>query len=356
MGLGSVFLSIDFVSNHELPFIAACQRQAVPHTPVWLMRQAGRYLPEYRAIREKMGFLDLCKTPEVAAEVTVQPIERFGMDAAILFADILLPLEPLGLGLSFEKGDGPALAKPIRQVADVDRLPPVDVDDSLSFVFDTVRHVRERLTGPTALIGFAGAPFTLASYAIEGGGSRNYLETKRFMYTEPAAWQALMKKLVKVTVDYLNGQIHAGAQAIQVFDSWVGHLSPEDYETAILPHMRDLFAQLDRSVPTIYFGTGTPGILELIAAAGSDVVGVDWRIRMDEAWRRIGYDRAVQGNLDPLLLFAPRETIRSRVQMILDETEGRHGHIMNLGHGILPQTPIDGVRCFVDSVHELSSR
>jgi len=320
------------------------------------MRQAGRYLPEYRAIREKMGFLDLCRTPEVAAEVTVQPIERFGMDAAILFADILLPLEPLGLGLSFEKGDGPALARPIRQVADVHQLPAVDVDESLAFVFETVRQVRQRLEGKTALIGFAGAPFTLASYAIEGGGSRNYLETKRFMYSEPEAWQELMRKLVKVTVDYLNGQVAAGAQAIQVFDSWVGHLAPEDYETAILPHMKDLFSQLDSSVPTIYFGTGTPGILELIAAAGSDVVGIDWRIRMNEAWARVGHDRAVQGNLDPLLLFAPPETIRARVRQILEETEGRPGHIMNLGHGILPQTPIDSVRCFVDSVHELSAR
>ncbi|HAC79671.1 MAG: uroporphyrinogen decarboxylase [Candidatus Binatia bacterium] len=344
------------MSHVELPFIAACRREAVPHTPVWLMRQAGRYLPEYRAIREKMGFLDLCKTPEIATEVTVQPIERFGMDAAILFADILLPLEPLGLGLSFEKGDGPALARPIRDVAHVHQLPEVDVEDSLSFVFDTVRGVRERLGGKTALIGFAGAPFTLASYAIEGGGSRNYLETKRFMYSEPEAWEELMRKLVKVTVDYLNGQVAAGAQAIQVFDSWVGHLAPEDYEKAILPHMRDLFSRLDRSVPTIYFGTGTPGILELIASAGSDVVGVDWRIRMDEAWRRIGHDRAVQGNLDPLLLFAPLDTLRARVKQILDETEGRPGHIMNLGHGILPQTPIDAVRCFVDTVHELSAR
>lgn len=337
-------------------FLAACHREPVPHTPVWLMRQAGRYLPEYRAIREKMGFLELCHNSEAACEVTVQPIDRFGMDAAILFADILLPLDPLGLGLSFEKGDGPALARPIREPEHVANLPHVDVDDSLAYVFETIRQVRARLDGRAALIGFAGAPFTLASYAIEGGGSRNYLETKRFLYTQPAAWAELMRKLVDVTVDYLNGQIRAGAQAVQVFDSWVGHLAPEDYEHAILPYMKDLFARLDDSVPNIYFGTGTPGILELIAAAGSDVVGIDWRIRMDEAWRRVGHERAVQGNIDPLLLFAPHDVLRARVQQILDETEGRAGHIMNLGHGILPQTPIDSVRCFVDAVHELSAR
>ncbi len=344
------------VSDVEFPFLNACRREVVPHTPIWLMRQAGRYLPEYRAIREKMGFLELCRNSEAACEVTLQPIDRFGMDAAILFADILLPLEPLGLGLSFEEGDGPSLARPIREVAHVSQLPAVDVDDSLAYVFETVRQVRARLDGRAALIGFAGAPFTLASYAIEGGGSRNYQETKRFLYTQPEAWAELMRKLVDVTVDYLNGQIRAGAQAVQVFDSWIGALAPEDYEKAILPHMRDLFARLDSSVPTIYFGTGTAGILELIASAGSDVVGVDWRIRMDTAWQRIGHERAVQGNIDPLLLFAPLDVLRDRVRQILDETEGRRGHIMNLGHGILPQTPIDAVRCLVDSVHELSAR
>lgn len=320
------------------------------------MRQAGRYLPEYRALREKMGFLELCRTPEAATEVTLQPIDRFGMDAAILFADILLPLEPLGLGLSFEKGDGPALARPIREAEHVTRLPKVDVDDSLSFVFETVKLVRERLDEKTALIGFAGAPFTLAAYAIEGGGSRNYLETKRFLYTQPRAWHELMTRLVDVTVDYLNAQIRAGAQAVQIFDSWVGHLAPEDYRNSVLPYMKDLFSRVDETVPTIHFGTDTAGILESIAEAGSDVVGIDWRIEIDEAWKKVGLDRAVQGNLDPLLLFAPHDVLRERVKQILELADGRSGHIMNLGHGVLPQTPIDAVRCFVDSVHELSTR
>ena len=336
----------------EHPFLLACRRQPAPHTPVWLMRQAGRYLPEYRAVRERFSFLELCKTSEAACEVTVQPIDRFGMDAAILFADILLVLEPLQLGLAFRAGDGPALDNPIRSPEDVSRLPQIDVADSLSYVFETVRQVRAALAGRVPLIGFAGAPFTLAAYAIEGGGSRNYLATKRFMLDHPEAWNDLMARLVDVTVDYLTHQVEAGAQALQIFDSWVGHLGPDDYRTAVLPHMKNLFARLPDSVPVIHFGTGASGIIESMTEAGGDVVGLDWRISLAEGWRRIGHDRAVQGNLDPTLHFASFDVIRSKVRNLLEQAGGRPGHIANLGHGILPGTPVDGVRCFVDAVHE----
>ena len=344
------------MSANRHPFLQACRREATSVTPVWLMRQAGRYLPEYRAIRERTTFLELCKHPEQAAEVTCQPVEILGVDAAILFADILLILEPLGLGLSFEKGDGPALARPLRSQEQIRALPDVDVRDALSFVFATVRRVRERLGGRVPLIGFAGAPFTLASYAIEGGGSRNWVETKRFMTHHPGAWDELMTKLVDLTVAYLNEQVAAGAEAVQLFDSWVGHLSPADYRRFVQPHMRRLFLGLDRSVPNIHFSTGTGAYLELLAEAGGDVIGVDWRISLAEAWTRVGHDRAVQGNLDPCALFAPRDAIRERVGEILAEAEGRPGHVFNLGHGVLPGTPVDSVRALVDSVHELSTR
>jgi uroporphyrinogen decarboxylase len=337
------------------PFLRACRREATPFTPIWLMRQAGRYLPEYRAVRERFSFLDLCKTPEAAAEVTVQPIERLGVDAAILFADILLPLEPLDLGLTFAAGDGPTLERPIRSPEQVERLPRVDAADALSYVFETVRRVRAALGGRVPLIGFAGAPFTLASYAIEGGGSRTYVETKRLLFEHPEAWHDLMEKLVDLTVDYLRGQVEAGAQALQIFDSWVGHLAPDDYRSAVLPHMRTLFSRLPAEVPVIHFGTGTAGLLESLADAGGDVIGLDWRVSLDEGWRRVGFDRAVQGNLDPAVLFAPSSVIREKARALLAAAKRRPGHVANLGHGILPGTPVDGVRCFVDAVHELSS-
>ena len=340
----------------DYPFLLACQRQPTPFTPVWMMRQAGRYMPEYRAIRERMSFLELCKTPEKAAEVTLQPIDRIGVDAAILFADILLVLEPLGLGLKFLPNDGPSLENPIRSTADVEKMPPVDVRDSLSYVFETVSLVRRELEGRVPLIGFAGAPFTLASYAIEGGGSRNYLDTKRFMLEHPDAWDSLMERLVDVTAAYLTEQVSAGAQALQIFDSWVGHLGPDDYRARVLPHMQSLFGRLPKEVPVIHFGTGTAGLLELIAEAGGDVIGLDWRVPLSEGWRRVGYDHAVQGNLDPAILFAPFEVIREKVRGLLAEADGRPGHIANLGHGILPKTPVDGVRCLVDTIHELSAK
>jgi uroporphyrinogen decarboxylase len=338
------------------PFLLACRREAAPHTPIWLMRQAGRFLPEYRAVRERHSFLGLCKSPAAAAEVTLQPVDRLGVDAAILFADILLVLEPLGLGLEFAPGDGPSLAQPIRSPEHVARLPRVDVADALSYVFETVRLVRRELGGRVPLIGFAGAPFTLASYAIEGGGSRTYERAKRFLYEHPDAWHALLSRLVDVTADYLNAQIAAGAEAVQVFDSWVGHLAPSDYATAVLPHMRALFERLDRRVPAIHFSTGTGGYVELVAEAGGDVVGVDWRVSLGRAWERIGAGRAIQGNLDPAALLGPRRLVVEKAREILAEAAGRPGHVFNLGHGVLPATPVDNVRALVDAVHETSAR
>jgi uroporphyrinogen decarboxylase len=338
------------------PFLLACRRAPVPYTPVWLMRQAGRYMAEYRAMRERFSFLELCKTPAAAAEVTLQPIEHIGVDAAILFADILLVIEPLGLGLTFEKGDGPAIARPVRSPEQVARMPRVDVADALAYVLETIRIVKRELAGRVPLIGFAGAPFTLASYAIEGGGSRSFVHTKRLLYGHPEAFHALMSRLVEVTADYLNAQIAAGVEAVQVFDSWVGNLAPEDYRASVLPHMQELFRRLDPSVPAINFSTGTAGFIELVAAAGGDVVGLDWRIALEDGWRRIGFERAVQGNLDPGVLLAPRAVIRERVRDLLARAQGRPGHVFNIGHGILPETPPDNVRALVDAVHEMSAR
>jgi len=317
------------------------------------MRQAGRYMPEYRAVREKLGFLELCKSPDVAAEVTVTAAERLGVDAAIVFADILLVLEPMGVGLEFTRGDGPAIARPVRAAADVDRLREVDVAD-LAFVFEAVRRARAALRVP--LIGFAGAPFTLASYLIEGGGSRTYARTKALMFGDPGAWRALMDRLVRAVATYLNAQIAAGAQAVQLFDSWVGCLAPADYRTHVLPHVRALIAALTPGTPVIHFGTDTAGLLEGMRAAGGDVIGIDWRIDLDAAWTRVGHDVAVQGNLDPLALLAPIPEIRARAAAILGQAAGRPGHVFNLGHGIVPQTPVDHVRALVDAVHELSAR
>jgi uroporphyrinogen decarboxylase len=337
-------------------FLQACRRERTPYTPVWLMRQAGRYMPEYRAIRERVPFLTLCKSPELAAQVTVQAVERLGVDAAIIFADILLIVEPMGVGLEFSQGDGPVIHRPVRSGADVDRLQEVQPAESLPFVFEAIKLARSGLSSKTPLIGFSGAPFTVASYLIEGGSSRNYLETKRLMYSDPGAWRALMEQLVRVITAYINGQIAAGAQAIQLFDSWVGCLSPADYRTFLLPYMKTLIAGITPGTPVIHFGVETSSLLELLAEAGGDVIGVDWRIELDTAWRRIGFDRAVQGNLDPVVLFAPLDELRRQTERVLRSVAGRPGHIFNLGHGILPQTPVDHVVALVDMVHELSSR
>jgi uroporphyrinogen decarboxylase len=341
----------------EAPLILrAARRQPTPVTPVWLMRQAGRYLPEYRALRERHGFLELCRTPAAAAEVTLQPVRRFAVDAAILFADILLILEPLDVGLSFARGEGPVIHRPVRSEADVARLKPIDVQSSVGSVFETVRLVRRELSPSVALIGFAGAPFTVASYVVEGGASRDYLHTKRLMYEAPAAWHRLMEVLADATATYLNGQIDAGAQLVQLFDSWVGALSPDDYRAYVLEHTRAVIRALRPGTPVIHFGTGTATLLPLMREAGGDVIGLDWRVDLDRGWATVGHDVGVQGNLDPAALLATPALIRERVASILTRAGGRPGHIFNLGHGVHQTTPVDHVQALVDMVHELSAR
>lgn len=337
-------------------FLKACRREPVDCTPVWFMRQAGRYMIEYRRLREKHSILELCKTPELAAQVTLQPIDRFALDAAIIFADILLPLEPMGLSLEFAEGEGPIIHNPVRDRAAVDRLKVID-DTGLQYVMDAISLTRKMLAGRVPLIGFAGAPFTLASYAIEGGSSRNYIHTKQMMYREPETWHRLMDKFARVITGYLRRQIKAGAQAVQLFDSWVGCLSAGDYAEYVMPHVQLIFEGLKHEgVPLIHFGTGTTAILKAMRQAGGDVIGIDWRIPIDEAWAMVGYDRAVQGNLDPVTLFGPMSEIERRVTDILRRAAGRPGHIFNLGHGILPNTPVENVAATIDLVHKLSTR
>ncbi len=320
------------------------------------MRQAGRYMPEYRAMRERHGFLELCKNPQAAAEVTLQPVERLGVDAAILFADILLVLEPLGVGLEFTRGEGPHIERPVRSAADVARLARADVDASVGFVFETVRLARKALDERVPLIGFAGAPFTLASYLIEGGASREFLLTKRFMRAEREAWHAMLGSLAATTADYLNGQIAAGAQAVQLFDSWVGTLSPADYREFVLPHTRAVIEHLNPDVPVIHFGVGTATLLPMMKEAGGDVIGLDWRVELGPTWERLGFDVAVQGNLDPAVLLSTTAEIRRAAKAILDGAARRPGHIFNLGHGVHQETPVENVKTLVEIVHELSSR
>lgn len=310
-------------------------------------------MAEYRAVRARLGFLELCHDPDAAAEVTVTAVERLGVDAAIVFADILLVLEPMGAGVSFAAGDGPTIARPVRTAADVDALRPVPTG-ALDYVGESIRRAKRGLHVP--MIGFAGAPFTLASYLVEGGSSHGYHRTRAFMLTEPGAWNALMDRLVAAVTAYLNMQIAAGADAVQLFDSWVGCLAPDDYRTHVLPHMRTLIRGITPGTPVIHFGTGTAGLLECLRAAGGDVIGVDWHVDLDAAWERVGHDVAVQGNLDPAALLAPLPEIRRRAAAILGRAAGRPGHVFNLGHGILPETPVDSVRALVDFVHEQSAR
>lgn len=332
-------------------FLKACRLEPTDVTPVWLMRQAGRYMAEYRELRAKVSFLELCKNPELATEVTVTAAERLGVDAAILFADILLILEPLGLHLEFAKGEGPVIHNPVRTAADLDRIRWMEDPSPLDYVYRAVTSIRAALPAGLPLIGFAGAPFTLACYAIEGGGSRHYEKAKAFMYRDPGAWDALMERLVAATTLYLNAQVRAGAQVLQIFDSWVGNLSPVDYRRFVLPHMRQLFAGLDPETPVIHFGTDTGSLLELQRDAGGDIIGLDWRVELDQSWNRLGSSVGVQGNLDPTLLFAPIPEIQRQTRRILDQAAGRPGHIFNLGHGILPTTPVDHVIALVDEVH-----
>ena len=344
------------MASNNPPFLAACRRQKTSHTPVWLMRQAGRYMEEYRTLRARHDFLELCKRPELAAEITVTPVERLGVDAAILFADILLILEPMGVGLEYSKGDGPMIHRPVRSGKDVDALKDFEVKRELSFVYDAVKRIRKTLKASVPLIGFAGAPFTLASYLIEGGGSRNYVRTKTLFYKAPEAWKRLMKRLAQVIAEYLNCQIAAGAQAVQLFDSWAGCLAPADYEHFVLPYTKAVIDAITPGVPVINFSTGTTGLLKHIRASGGDVIGLDWRVNLDEGWATVGHDVAVQGNLDPVTLFASPKEIRRHVADVLRRAGGRPGHIFNLGHGVLPETPVDHVIAMVDAVHELSAR
>jgi len=341
----------------ELPrLLKACRRQAVDATPVWFMRQAGRYLPEYRALRQKHTLLELCHTPDLAAAITLQPIRRFAVDAAILFADILLPFEPLGLGLSFAAGEGPQIARPLRDAAAVRALPALDPEESLGDVLAAARLVAAELPPHVPLIGFAGAPFTLASYAIEGGPSKSFVRTKSLMHQTPDTWHLLLDRFADLTGRYLAAQARAGARALQLFDSWAGYLSPAEYRDYVLPHSRKALALAAAAgggggVPVIHFGTGTGPFLEDFAAAGGDVVGVDWRVPLDAAWRRLRNGQAIQGNLDPAALLAPREVLRRQVREVLDLAGGRPGHVFNLGHGIVPETAPDAVAFVVELVH-----
>jgi uroporphyrinogen decarboxylase len=341
---------------YDSAFMRACRREPTDVTPVWLMRQAGRYMQEYREVRAQTTFLGLCKDPALCAEVMITAVNRIGVDAAIIFSDLLPMLEPMGVDLEFAQGEGPVIHNPVREAKDVERITEIEDTSPLAFVAETVRQTRAGLPGKIPVIGFAGAPFTLASYVIEGGGSRQYAHTKALMYREPTAWHELMTKLSRSITRYLNMQIAAGAQAVQLFDSWVGCLGPDDYRRYVLPYVRAIVEGLIPGAPLINFGTGNPALMKLYAEAGGAVIGVDWRVRLDDAWRSVGYNYGVQGNLDPLVLLADTAEIRRRAQLVLDQAEGRPGHIFNLGHGIVPQTPVDNVIALVDAVHELSSR
>jgi uroporphyrinogen decarboxylase len=319
------------------------------------MRQAGRYMQEYREVRARTSFLELCKNPDLAAEVTVTAAERLGVDAAIIFADILLIIEPMGIDLEFAKGEGPVIHNPVRGIRDIERLREIESVESLDFVMEAIRRTRRALRPNIPLIGFAGAPFTLASYIIEGGGSKNYIHTKSLMYTDGGAWHAMMSLIARGLSKYLNAQIEAGAQVLQLFDSWVGCLSPDDYREYVLPHTRQVIRSIKPGVPVIHFGTGTATLLELMREAGGDVIGLDWRVDLRDAWQRLG-DVAVMGNLDPVALFASQDFIRAQAKRILERAGGRPGHIFNLGHGILPETPVENVIALVEAVHEISRR
>ncbi len=334
-------------------FLNACRLEKSDCTPVWFMRQAGRYMPEYRQIRAKYGLLQMFKTPELAAEITLQPVRAFAVDAAIIFADILLPLEGMGIQIEFAEGEGPVIHNPVRTRADAETLRVAHPEESLGYVMQSLRLVAAELNSQVPLIGFAGAPFTLASYMVEGGGSRNHILTKRMMYGEPVMWKLLMDKLTRTLAAYLLAQVRAGARVVQLFDSWVGCLSPMDYRDYVLPYSRQLFLELRQAaVPSIHFGTGTGDLLPLMREAGGDVIGADWRVSLDVAWQRVGPGVGIQGNLDPVALLAPWQVLQHRAEEVLDRVAGRSGHIFNLGHGILPSTPVDSVKALADFVHE----
>lgn len=330
----------------------ACRREPVERTPVWLMRQAGRYLPEYRAIREQVGFLELCKTPRLSAEVMIATVERLGVDAAIIFSDLLPLLEPMGLDLEFTAGEGPVIHNPVREAADVQRVRELADVDRVGFVMDTVAATRAGLPDSIPVIGFAGAPFTLAGYCIEAGTSKAWTLTKQFMYRHEAAWHDLLARIARAVSRYLVAQLDAGAQLVQLFDSWVGCLGPDDYRRYVLPHSRAALAEAARRAPVIHFASGNPALLPLLAEAGGSVIGIDWRIDLERGWEAVGFERAVQGNLDPIVLFADRQTVRQRTREVLARAGGRPGHIFNLGHGVLPGTPVENVLELIAAVKE----
>ena len=333
-------------------WMRAARREPVERTPVWLMRQAGRYMAEYRAVREKTGFLELCKTPSLAAEVMLTAVGRLGVDAAIIFSDLLPILEPMGLNLVFTPADGPKILNPIQAAEGVDRVRELEDLDQLEFVMETVRQTRAGLDGGLPLIGFAGAPFTLASYAIEGGASKNFTRTKQFMYSHTSAWNSLLERIGRAVSRYLIGQVEAGAQAVQLFDSWAGCLCDDDYREYVLPHTRAVIETVPEGVPVVNFATGNPALLPLLSQAGGSVIGIDWRIDIDRAWQLVGRDKAVQGNLDPAVLLTDPKIIKRRVWNILDAVAGRPGHIFNLGHGVLPQTPVENAIALVEAIHD----
>jgi uroporphyrinogen decarboxylase len=338
-------------------FLKACRGEEVDYTPVWMMRQAGRYLPEYQKIRGNVSFLELCKNPELAAEVTIQPVDILGVDAAILFSDILVPLEAMGLTLEFHEKIGPVFPDPVRDRQAVDRLIIPDPEEHLGFVMDTIRLLRKELANKVPLIGFAGAPFTLATYLIEGGSSKFFFNTKKMMFAEPELYSSLMDKITECTSKYLKAQAAAGAQALQIFDSWAGVLAPGDFERFALPYVKRIIADLkDTGVPIIYFANNGSTLLELSKTSGADVLGLDWRVDIGKAVQQIGAGIAVQGNMDPLALFLPEEKIKERVSRILAGANQAHGHIFNLGHGIHQFTPPSQAKIFIDAVHELSRK
>ena len=332
--------------------LAACRLQPVDTTPVWFMRQAGRCLAEYRELRQRYDILEIAKTPELCAQVTTMPVDVFGVDAAVMYADIMLPLDGMGVPFRIEPEIGPIIERPIRSADDVSRLRVIDAEDATPYLFDAIRMLRRQLAGRAALVGFSGAPFTIACYLIEGRPSRDYAQAKAMMFGRSEVWHRLMETLAEVIIRYLRAQVAAGVQVVQLFDSWVGALGPGDYERFVLPYTTRIFSEVrGTGVPTIHFGTGTAGLLELMASAGSDIVSVDWRVRLDDAWGRIGHDKGIQGNLEPAVLLAPFGVVEEAARDVLRRAAGQHGHIFNLGHGVLPETPPESLTRLVELVH-----
>ncbi|MBA4031593.1 MAG: uroporphyrinogen decarboxylase [Planctomyces sp.] len=337
-------------------FMRAVRREPVDTTPIWIMRQAGRYLPEYMAVRSKVTFIELCETPSLAAEVTLTAREVLDVDAAILFADLLPMLRPMGIDLEYAKGEGPVIHNPLRITSDLDRFHELENVESLGFVFDAVKLIRRDLPANIPLLGFAGAPFTLASYVLEGGGSKNYLHTKRWMYNHPAQWHELLGRLSRTIIKYLLAQAQAGCQAVQLFDSWAGCLSPSDYRTYVLPHTKSVIDAVQGRVPVINFMTGNPALLAMQYEAGGDLLGIDWRQEIGDVWKLVGETTGIQGNLDPVALEADLPMLKAKAQAILDASRGRRGHVFNLGHGVYPEVDADKVKELVRYVHEAGTK